>query len=815
MGDWKKKLVQAYQAWLGNALAIFALLSMMTQISREAGVVLKVWNKPPLTAFPAYHLLLLLIPLGLALIIFHVPMGESRGVRIITGILGLVDLYFISLAFFMSWSAAVFYHPIVKMNLDDLGGAGYAAQIGQGALALPILLIFGVYAVLVYSVAHVTNFWDQFFHWRLEGLLAGFGTRSELSNDESTDVVLCIDEKTKKSVLWREVDQPTNMGIIGPVGSGKTTMVIVPVLAQFLLNGRVGVVCVEPKGDLVSQLAELNQKSGRKYVFINPGEPNCPVFNPLEGDDPDIVAEVNKNALAAQFGQQDPFFSKNQAVAAKNMILLLKYLRGNNCTYADLTRCLEDDKETQNMVNELERRLPSTLDNDDSRVMLLHWFKNEYFGENAKEIKRFTLGLRIQIEEMLGNSYFKRITCGRSTFNMYDAIENGYDLFVSTNDGILGDKLSSMLGILIMQHYQAAIQKRGTLPPAGEARRKYKLSVCALDEFGGYVNAEFPKFLSKARGYGAIMILAMHNTSQLLRVGGTNNTGFRDDVLTNLRSMVIYGGINVSDAKYFSETFGKQEEEVVSSSTSVSRGKYSWFVPDSSNDGSRSQIMDKEIYTATEIMYLPANRIYYRMMLNRSLQKPGIGLVDWFTREKSNIGNVYWFDIEEFDKRLEERQQKLNPTKGFWGSIGINFGQSKAKQKEVREMKGADSMMQESEELKTELVYIPPERSSDSAFRFSEEVEEVGVQTAAMKKEAINSIGEWGGSSFLKPTPVRHEGELERQKDDSFKSQLAGLGWDISTPLVIPRNESNPEQPQELQRLEELPNNADDILNDF
>jgi len=785
--------------WIANLLAVLSITGLFVLLKRQLEIVLAIWNSPPTSAFPAYYLLLLLAPLAVGVIVFQSSLGSLKAVRLLVGLLGVVTLYLITLAFFMSWSAEMLYYPILDMDLGSFAGAGYEMQAARSALTLPILIFFVIYAALIYALLNSGDFWNQFFTWRLEGLLENIDNSVLSTKEGATDVVLCIDEKSKKPVIWYEVDQPTNLGIIGPVGSGKTTMVIVPILAQFLTNDRLGVLCIEPKGDLTSQLAELAEKSGRKYIYIDPREPNCPVFNPLEGEDPDIVAEVNKNALIAQFGKQDPFFSKNQAVAARNVILLLKYLRGNNCTLVDLIRCLEDDKEIMDMVKELERKLPVNLPYDDSRKMLIHWFRNEYFGDNAKEFKKFTMGLRIQIEEMMSNNYFKKVTCGKSSFDMYEVIEKGYDVFVNTNDGILGDRLSSALGIFILQYYQAAIQKRGPLPPTGKEREKYKLSVCALDEFGGYVNEEYPKFLSKARGYGVITILAMQSTSQLLRVGGINNTGFRDDVLTNLRSMIIFGGITFSDAKYFSDNFGKQEEEMVSKVVGYNRGRYSWFIPDSANQGTRSQIVEKEIYNPTEIMYLKANRVYYRVMQNRSLQKPGVGMVDWFNREKSSIGGVYWFDNKKFEERVREIM-KNKEGKGLLARLGIEFGKSKDKDRESAAKEGAAE----------DMIYSVPDNSVASAFRFSDDTDmPFGTESLfdLERQREIQSLVETRDDTDIFVLAEKEKENLDLEKEIEA---LGEFGWNT----VDNFDNSNQElEPNLNYDFEDVPNDADDILN--
>ncbi len=664
-----EKLERTLNGWLGNGFGLIGFFGLTAVILRELAAVLHIWGKPPANALPFYFLALLLIPFGCWLLVAHAPMGNSKIIRLLAGVLGLIGTYFVLMVYVTSWASEIGYYPILRMNLDNMGSN---AQLANGTLGIAGILVTAIVGVLVYTFAHVSNFWSQYFNWRLDKFFkVGVDLGALKKDDEVTDVVLCVDEKTKKAVTWREEDQPTNLGVLGSVGTGKTSQVLIPVLAQFLTKSRVGITVIEPKGDLVDSVRKLAQQAGRRFVYINPEDPDTAVFNPLEGDDADLVATVNQAALSAQFGQQDPFFSKNQSVVAKNVILLLKYLRGDDCTYLDVANCLKDDKLTQDLVRELKIRLRLDAPDDDPRKMLLGYFENEYFGPNAQEIKKFTLGLRIQIDDMLSNRYFRRVVIGKSSFNMVSMIVEGNDLFINTNDGVLNN-LSSMLGILFINHYQSALQKRGPIPAAGPERKKHKLSLFCADEFAGYINDSFADFIAKSRGYGGINILALQTLAQLLNVGrNSNNRAFQTAVLGQLRSMVIFGGAGFMDAKYLSDQFGKLEEEVITYQSGVNRGRLHMFIPDSANEGERRQMMEKEIFNPTEIMYLGKNRVYYRIMDGRSIQKPAIGMVDFFYRTTSNIGNVFWFDKVAFDKEVS-RKLGATPRQGlFSGFSGL------------------------------------------------------------------------------------------------------------------------------------------------
>jgi len=132
-------------------------------------------------------------------------------------------------------------------------------------------------------------------------------------------------------------------------------------------------------------------------------------LTPLEGEDLDLVASINDAMLSTLFGEQDAFFSKNQSVVAKNVILLLKHIHGDNCTYNDVNALLLDSAKCKKNV-ELLRDMIDVADAPYSpKRNLLLWFDKEMFGENKEEVRRFTLGLRVQINELLSNKYYETL----------------------------------------------------------------------------------------------------------------------------------------------------------------------------------------------------------------------------------------------------------------------------------------------------------------------------------------------------------------------------------------------------------------------
>ena len=53
-----------------------------------------------------------------------------------------------------------------------------------------------------------------------------------------------------------------------------------------------GITVLEPKGDLAEKVYAMAEHYGRKAVYFNPLLPDCPYFNPLYGDEEDVIENM-------------------------------------------------------------------------------------------------------------------------------------------------------------------------------------------------------------------------------------------------------------------------------------------------------------------------------------------------------------------------------------------------------------------------------------------------------------------------------------------------------------------------------------------
>lgn len=387
-------------------------------------------------------------------------------------------------------------------------------------------------------------------------------------------------------VLPRQ-DRFLHVLVVGTIGTGKTSRVLKPKIYQDLeamaRGERLGLTVVEPKGDLADSVAKIARAMGLEVVYLNPLDPASPRFNPLEGEE-DEAAEIMRTVLTSLFGKQEAFFSAVQQVACRNTVKLLKRLKGNQVTILDMAEALRNPQVLATYVAQLEQQ-------EGQESALVGYFRAEVLGKLQEKMQQFALGLRLQVEDLVGNDMLRRIFDGPSGIDLDRHLEGGQVLVVNTALGALG-KLGDVFGQFVVMHLQNAVFRR----PGNERTRVPHFLY--IDEFPRYLNPDFERLLAIGRSYRCGVVLALQNTSQLLF---GESSAFRDVVLGNCRTKVVLNLDDAQDAKRFSLELGevRVEEET---RTHRRRGLLDggWV-----EDARSRRVVERPRFSYTELMDLP------------------------------------------------------------------------------------------------------------------------------------------------------------------------------------------------------------------
>ena len=524
--------------------------------------------------------------------------------------------------------------------------------------------------------------------------------RSALNTEDSHDIKLCFNKFTRKAIVLAMNMRFLHMLIIGPTGCGKTSQIILPMLLQDIRRGH-GVIVLEPKSDLAIDGYSLSVLYNKGGLYFDPIDPDCPRFNPLEGDETSVA--TNLTTIFNMLNQDSPTYYKD--LARELISKSIKVIKRIERAYVDVNTRISSRPATlltlndllwnignrgRTMVNDL-MKLPTLEDSEKKENEDIgRWFIDTYWNDN-EPVHKNTSGIRSQVEALTENSYLRKVlnpVTGKSDINFTDIIENEKQIFITTHQGILGQDLSSFLGYFLMFSIQSAIFRRDindtTLKPC----------YWYLDEFQTYANSGFGILLEQGRGYRVSAVLATQSQARIKPMSmGKAGDAFLTTVKTNARNKIIFPGIDVDDAKYFSDLFGKEEGTTIQKSVTTPVG----LSGGNSSKTEREVEDEKERYTYSKLMYKKKKEITYRIIEDDTVQFPGDGKVDYIdkriNKKMKNHSREYINSMMNKTKQAEmERQKALdNLYSQYQKNVSFGYGSIGTKENNGPSIEGDDS----------------------------------------------------------------------------------------------------------------------------
>jgi hypothetical protein len=591
---------------------------------------------------------------------------------------------------FWEYAHASLLPGIAALDFSRIGITDPAAEIARARNALHILSLLPCAALIYLSRRTVLS--------AIKRPLPALASKrasplSDQRHDESAlrriglkkpaeNITICYD-RSGRPVEIADIDRYLHTLVVGSTGVGKTSRVLKPMLEQEIKNIRSslarqiprGLTVIEPKGDLAADISEMAAFYGVPCVYVDPLRVNSARFNPLEGEPP-IVAEAIRTVLRATFGRQEAFYSWVQEVAARNVVLLLKYNRQNNVTMQNMLELLRNHKLLREEANSLrsfmdsiDRRLARAQTAGDSRQIqwleylksmetrvheLIAYFDMEVLNEKLSDkYQQFALGLRLQVDDIVGNEYLGRVVGGESDINLDVHLNRGGVFVVNTAMSHLG-KLGDTFGQFVIMHFQNAVFRR----EGNEFTRARHMLV--IDEAHRYINPDFERLLAMGRSFRCECVLALQNIAQFAL---DEKRSFQDSVLNLCRNKIVFGGMDSRSAKYFSAELGETETTSYKATYSANLlYKKPW---DDRRVSESEEFKQRFDYTA--LMELPVYQVVYRVIKDGRLTEPGIGevrLSEWDTKYR-NLSPAPALRVVRSVEEPEDKSDKPKRTTDF------------------------------------------------------------------------------------------------------------------------------------------------------
>lgn len=511
-------------------------------------------------------------------------------------------------------------------------------------------------------------------------VLKDFWENFSSENNAKGNVVLGIDKETNKPMYLKEKDRFLHMLILGPTGCGKTSQIITPMISKDLQNHDMGVIVLEPKGDLAEKVFALAKFEGRKVQYFNPMLKDCPYFNPLRGNENDVIENL-VTTLKSFDTDSKGYFQDNNENLIRRSVKVLKRLYGDDATLIQLDKLINNvGGEGAKMINAFQKLPTKNIREKNDNDSIASWFVGEYLpgtnggsGRGTQKTFEASSGVRNQIQKLIANGYLNKVLNPpteaeakaqgiKLEYLDFDKIlREGNVCAISSAQGKLRE-LGKFLGFFLILQIQSSVFRR----PGNEFTRRG--CMLYIDEFQTYANPGMQDMLTQGRSYRVGCILATQNRALIGMNSGGRAKSFTDLVSTNARNIVIFPGANSEDATYYSREFG--EEKIIKDNISVSRNRYGFNL-----SNQKETVRQDEKYEArfrnSDIIYKGFGEAVVRIIKDNSVELPRVIKLSFIPKELNDRANefVNAFNADQLIDEEEDVAMDLvedNEDEGFF-----------------------------------------------------------------------------------------------------------------------------------------------------
>ncbi|MED4779466.1 type IV secretory system conjugative DNA transfer family protein [Brevibacillus choshinensis] len=556
-------------------------------------------------------------------------------------------------------------------------------SFGYILMAVPVFICLVAFYSQLKQLFMNEDLQKQFFTWEFQL----FASQSFNLKDDSCDVIVGWNAKTKKPIVLYESARYLHELVNGATGTGKTSTTILIRIVQDLIRiargKKMGVVVLEPKGDLVRDVLKIASKLGiptNKIKVVDPTDlmrsvKYNPVYGPLQK-----AAETFRSTIMALTANQDEFFKGQQEETASLYTMLGKMRYGDSFNIvthlqamfddpryladiteqcrSSLTRQLDDpaltkqDKATLTLYDRVISYFENQVleykfitDREGNRLPLLYPEGHRHGGKRMVDSKKdkFVSGAKKYLNDLVMNDMLSELMApkeGEEVLDLDKFLDEGGILLVNTALGEL-EELSLMFGQFFIRQFQSAVFRR----PSPETGYKRCPVFFYVDEFPLYINEAFSRFLTLGRSYLVGTLIAIQDLGQLEQV----LPGYSNTIMGSASNKTVFGRGTFEDNKRFSDEFGEEaviEESLNESTTPVSMPNQSWGYRHNT-----SRVMAPR-FTPTQIKELPFKHFIVQLVedqieaTEKSAIRPpehGFGLFvneTKFLRKFVNIGEI-------------------------------------------------------------------------------------------------------------------------------------------------------------------------------
>ncbi|MEG2348308.1 MAG: TraM recognition domain-containing protein [Clostridia bacterium] len=337
----------------------------------------------------------------------------------------------------------------------------------------------------------------------------------------------------------------------------------------------IGITVIENDGDFISKFIGVANNFGIDILSIDPAAPETTLsINPFAIPDPAKVASIVADVLNAMYESTgggkagDPFFTQVTIDAFQNLSILLKEMfpllhNGEIASLEDMLELLYNFDAVEEMTEEM-KKVPEL---EQKYKLLIRYFEKNFYkpslningyeipgtrGSGRKDTEKFLYGAITQLNNLVRHPGLKAALCGKTNIIDFDkALDNGNIITACSRKGELGIIQSKAFGMFFILQFQDAVLRRKGNENSRTPHFLY------IDEFPEYITKDMEVLFTLFRKYRCGVTIAIQNLSQLEKSG---KDYYRQVVLANTKTQIVFGDTVPEDSEYWEKAFGKEKK---------------------------------------------------------------------------------------------------------------------------------------------------------------------------------------------------------------------------------------------------------------
>lgn len=336
-----------------------------------------------------------------------------------------------------------------------------------------------------------------------------------------------------------------------------------------------GVTAMSPDYESTAHMMDVADNFSIPYNIVDPDNSNSIGINPFVFDDPSKTAIAISSVLKGMYNTthtdvEEAFRENVTAQAIENLSILLKemYPRLNNGDLPTLEDMLQMLTEFD-LVEDMCRKMEFDEELSQRYRLQISYFKKNFYktGSGRPDTEKFVYSAITQLDNLLRVEGVRKILCNRTNNIDFDkALSEGQITFVCTRRGDLGATAHKAFGLFFIMLMQYSVLRR----PGNEKNRIPHYMY--IDEFPDFICKSTDSIFTLYRKYRVGTIISAQNLEQL---GNKNYSQFRQTILSNCSTKLLFGGATTDDCEWWSKEFGNYRKWKYKNDYETDKGSYS------------------------------------------------------------------------------------------------------------------------------------------------------------------------------------------------------------------------------------------------